>query len=75
MTQQAFAHEVIKGAIITVNRWETSHPPSGDNLLRLAEIAEEHGLTSIEKSFEHIYVESLPDRIRKALVRDYGAKL
>jgi transcriptional regulator with XRE-family HTH domain len=39
-TQQSFAVEDLKTAIGTIGRYETSHPPRGDVLLRLAEIAD-----------------------------------
>jgi transcriptional regulator with XRE-family HTH domain len=39
-TQQAFAHKM-KTAIVTIARWETSQPPHGQALLRLAEVAKQ----------------------------------
>jgi DNA-binding transcriptional regulator YiaG len=39
-TQQAFAHKM-KTAIVTIARWETSQPPHGLTLLRLAEVAKQ----------------------------------
>jgi len=39
LTQQAFAVK-LKSAITTVARWETTHPPHGQTLIRLAEEAQ-----------------------------------
>jgi transcriptional regulator with XRE-family HTH domain len=41
-TQQAFAHRV-GAAVTSVARWETTYPPRGRTLDRLARIAEENG--------------------------------
>src|ERR1019366_425037 len=52
MTQQRFAVETLKTAITTVARYETSHPPRGPVLLRLAEIAEQSGQLAYRDSAE-----------------------
>jgi hypothetical protein len=39
-TQQEFAVEVVKTAIGTVAVWETTRPPRGEALLRLADVAD-----------------------------------
>jgi hypothetical protein len=67
MTQQAFAVEVLKTAITTIARYETSHPPRGDALLRLASAAEDrmrtsaHGedLLRLRDEFRRLYIEEV----------------
>jgi transcriptional regulator with XRE-family HTH domain len=39
MTQAQFAVREMKTAVTTVARWETTHPPRGETLLRLAGVA------------------------------------
>jgi hypothetical protein len=39
LTQQRFSTEIIKGAVSTVGRWETSDPPKGESLLTLVALA------------------------------------
>ena len=75
-TQQQFAVEVLKTAITTVARYETSHPPRGEVLLRLATIANEaaHGrplkvaepLLELAGVFHGLYFEEV--------LRNFGAK-
>ena len=54
-TQQTFAVEVLKSAIGTVARYETSDPPQGDLLVRLWEIAEQHKLFHHRDVFRKLY--------------------
>lgn len=54
-TQQTFAVEVLKSAIGTVARYETSDPPQGDLLLRLGEIAGRHKLFHLRDVFRKLY--------------------
>jgi hypothetical protein len=49
MTQQRFAVEVVKTAIGTVAVWETSNPPHGETLLRLAEVALQAAMSESQK--------------------------
>lgn len=43
LTQQTLAHEM-KTAIVTIARWETSGPPRGETLLRLAKFANQQAI-------------------------------
>jgi transcriptional regulator with XRE-family HTH domain len=54
-TQQTFAVEVLKTAIGTVARYETSDPPRGEVLRRLEEIARKHHLYELAAKFDLIY--------------------
>jgi hypothetical protein len=54
-TQQAFAVEFVKTAVTTVARWETSHPPRGRTLIRLAEVADQAGFTGLGEEFRFLY--------------------
>jgi|HubBroStandDraft_6_1064221.scaffolds.fasta_scaffold701286_2 hypothetical protein len=58
-TQQTFAVEVLKTAIGTVARYETSDPPRGDVLLRLGEIAASHGFKELRDKFQLLYLEGV----------------
>jgi transcriptional regulator with XRE-family HTH domain len=58
-TQQTFAVEVLKSSIGTVARYETADPPQGDVLLRLRDIAREHGFHEIASRFELAYREQM----------------
>jgi DNA-binding XRE family transcriptional regulator len=49
-TQQQFA-QTIKTAITTIARWETTRPPKGKWLIRLALTAQEHGLEELSSTF------------------------
>jgi hypothetical protein len=66
-TQAAFAVEVLKTAVTTIARYETSHRPPGDVLLRLADIANEHGLAELQSKFQLFYLEDA--------MRNLGSKL
>ncbi|HTC76231.1 MAG TPA: hypothetical protein VK684_11685 [Edaphobacter sp.] len=67
-TQQTFAVEVLKTAIGTVARYETSDPPQGEVLLRLRDIAHEHGFHEIGSNFELLYREEIQNRLPYQLV-------
>jgi hypothetical protein len=56
-TQQEFAVELVKTAITTVARWETSHPPRGDALIRLAEVADRNDRPSLAEEFRILYAD------------------
>ncbi len=58
-TQQTFAVEVLRTAIGTVARYETSDPPRGEVLLRLSEIAGEHKLPELASKFRLFYIEDV----------------
>jgi transcriptional regulator with XRE-family HTH domain len=55
MTQTTFAVDVLKIAVATVARWETSHPPTGKTLLKLADIARERASTLFGPTAEPFY--------------------
>jgi transcriptional regulator with XRE-family HTH domain len=55
MSQAQFAVMVLESAVTTVARYETSHPPQGDLLIRLAEIAEQHELIQLRDVFRKLY--------------------
>lgn len=54
MTQQRFAVEALESALNTVARYETTNPPSGEALLRLAKIAEENSLSDLAARFRRL---------------------
>src|ERR1019366_1262337 len=58
-TQTSFAVEVLGTAVSTVARYETSHAPSGDVLLRLASIAERQGLSDLQNTFRTLYADEV----------------
>jgi transcriptional regulator with XRE-family HTH domain len=62
MTQQELAVKVLKTAITTVARWETSHPPHGDALLKLADIAGRKGLFDIQYRFRGLYLQEVYEK-------------
>ena len=51
--------EFLKSAVTTVARYETSHPPRGKVLLRLADIANRHGLGELAQEFSFLYFDEL----------------
>ena len=63
-TQQAFAVEFLKVAVATVARYETSNPPRGDVLLRLSEIAAEHGEFSLKDEFLYLYLDDVLQKVK-----------
>jgi transcriptional regulator with XRE-family HTH domain len=58
-SQSEFALELLDTAVTTVSRYETSNPPVGKVLLRLAKIADTHGLFHIRDLFRGIYIEEI----------------
>lgn len=56
MTQAQFAVTVLETAVTTVARYETSHPPQGDLLLRLGEIAERRELFDLRDVFRGLFL-------------------
>ena len=64
LTQQRFAVEVVKTSIVTATRWENSHPPHGDTLLKLADVAREHNQITLSRDFWHLYLEELMPRLQ-----------
>jgi transcriptional regulator with XRE-family HTH domain len=69
MTQQRFAVEALNVAIATVARYETSHPPRGEVLLKLAGIAKQNAsgnpiniaqpLIDLSDTFLGLYIEEV----------------
>jgi len=57
MTQQRFAVEVLQSALNTVARYETTNPPSGEALLRLAKIADENALSDLAARFRRLHLD------------------
>jgi transcriptional regulator with XRE-family HTH domain len=55
-TQQEFAVFVLDCAISTLARYETSDPPRGEALLKLAEVASSNGLDGLANSFKGFYL-------------------
>jgi transcriptional regulator with XRE-family HTH domain len=78
-TQQTFAVEVLKTAIGTIARYESSDPPRGDVLLRLRDIAREQGLIGAADEFQRIWLQEVhkalgPD-VRTILIAEDGGGL
>ena len=83
MSQTTFAVEVLKVAVSTVARWETSDPPSGDTLLKLSDVAAERGgslskldvepFSTLEGVFRGLYADEFLRNIQrhKAITCDY----
>lgn len=63
-TQQQFAVEVVKTSIGTVAVWETTRPPRGDTLLKLAEIAWKHGFYDLSDRIETLFLDDVIPRLR-----------
>jgi hypothetical protein len=71
-TQAEFAVTTMKVAVTTVARWETTHPPTGETLLRLKQIARRSALRAgerdpkklplflrLEQTFERLYFDEV----------------
>jgi hypothetical protein len=58
-TQQEFAVEVVKTTIGTVAVWETTRPPRGDALIRLADVANENGYPAFAEEFRELYADEV----------------
>lgn len=67
-TQQTFAVEVLKTAIGTVARYETSDPPRGDVLLRLSDIARKNGFHELSSEFELLYLDGVQKKLGSRLI-------
>ena len=74
MTQQRFAVEALKTAITTVARYETTHPPRGDALLRLAKIAVQNDLPDLAARFQRLHLDEVLSGLHFNLVVDEQAK-
>ena len=74
MTQAQFAVLVLDSAITTVGRYETTHPPQGDLLLRLAKIAEQEAQKERSPAEQEIFIH-LKDRFKELYVQDLLEKL
>jgi hypothetical protein len=69
-TQQTFAVEVLKTAITTIARYESSNPPPrGEVLLRLRDVAREHGLHELSNRFELLFMEDILGKLTYRLTR------
>jgi transcriptional regulator with XRE-family HTH domain len=69
-TQQTFAVEVLKTAITTIARYESSNPPPrGEVLLRLRDIAVQHGFHELASRFELLFVEDITGKLAYRLTR------
>jgi transcriptional regulator with XRE-family HTH domain len=66
-TQAQFAVTVLETAVTTIARYETSHPPQGELLLRLADIARQQRMYELQDVFRELYV--------KQVLRDLGFDL
>ena len=74
MTQQRFAVEVLKTAITTVARYETTHPPRGDALLRLAKIAAQNDLLDLAARFRRLHLDEVLSGLHFNLLVDEQTK-
>ena len=68
-TQAQFAVQVVETAVTTVARWETSHPPQGDLLLRLGEIAQQQGMFDLRNVFRKLYAKEAVRKLGFDLMR------
>jgi transcriptional regulator with XRE-family HTH domain len=66
-TQQEFAVEVLKTAVTTIARYESTHPPRGEVLLRLADIADQRRRFDLADVFRHSYLEQALKTINSRL--------
>jgi len=76
-TQQEFSTYILNSAINTVARYETTHPPKGDALLRLARIARDAATTAdnraeratferLRATFKDIYKQEMMSQLETA---------
>ena len=71
-TQQRFS-EIARNTLGTVAAWETSRPPKGDALLKLAAIAWENNQGALSQEFEVLYLDEIVPRLRmKGIDRTKG---
>src|SRR4051794_11152584 len=59
MSQQRFAVQELKSALNTVARYETTNPPRGEALLRLAEIAKAKSLPDLAARFRQLHLDEI----------------
>jgi transcriptional regulator with XRE-family HTH domain len=59
LTQAQFAVQVLDTAVTTIARYETSHRPPGEVLLRLRSIARDRGYQDLAARMEHIWLEDV----------------
>jgi transcriptional regulator with XRE-family HTH domain len=59
MSQQRFAVEELSSALNTVARYETTNPPRGEALLRLAKIATDKNLPEIAAKFRKLRLDEI----------------
>lgn len=64
MTQQEFAVKAVKTSIGTVAVWETTRPPRGDALLKLADVAWDRGQLRLADEFEWLFLDDVVPRLR-----------
>jgi transcriptional regulator with XRE-family HTH domain len=74
MSQAQFAVLVLDVAITTVARYETSHAPEGDLILRLARIAEDRARASAKGTAEQLAFVRLGSRFRELYLKDVIGK-
>lgn len=75
MSQAQFAVLVLDCAITTVGRYETTHPPQGDLLLRLAEIARQEAFEKGRSPAEQQTFNDLRGRFKELYVEDAREKV
>jgi hypothetical protein len=75
MTQAQFAVLVLDCAITTVGRYETTHPPQGDLLLRLGKIAKQEANKQERSAAERQIFIDLGDRFSELYVQDVHDRL
>jgi len=75
MSQAQFAVLVLDCAITTVGRYETTHPPQGDLLLRLAKIAEQETFKEGRSPAEQEIFNDLNGRFKELYIQDAREKL
>lgn len=71
-TQQTFAVEILKTAVATVARYETSNPPRGDVLLRLSNIAADHRQLGLSDEFLCIYLDQVLENVARSKTTPAG---
>lgn len=64
MTQQQFAVEAVKTSVGTVAVWETTRPPRGDALLKLADVAWERGQPRLADEFRWLFLDEVVPRLQ-----------
>jgi hypothetical protein len=75
MTQAQFAVLVLDTAITTISRYETTHPPQGDQILRFRDIAKEQAAREPKGSEKHRAFVKLADLFSNLYVEDAMKKM